>query len=92
MAKKTLSEQIQTELFEIRDFDVVLLSRVSVLTLIGTRRVLENKRAWWLEKLLTVSQFKKSLMNALPTSKLRILSMAVDVGRDTDRQVGLRKS
>ena len=38
MANQTLSEPIQKELSEIKDFDVVLLPRASVLTLIlGTR-------------------------------------------------------
>ena len=38
VASQTLSEPIQKELFEIKGFDVVLLPRVSVLTLsLGTR-------------------------------------------------------
>ena len=77
MANQTLSEPIQKELFEIRGSDVVLLPRVSGLTLIlGTRPGKQDclgkhwipsnsQQCAWLEQLLTVSQFKKSLMNAL---------------------------
>ena len=46
----------------------------------------------WLEELLTMSQFKKSLMNALRLTMTHIeiedsLSVAVAAGTDTDRQV-----
>ena len=63
--------------FDIRGFDVVMLPRVSVLTLgLGTRPGKQERlgKHWvpsnsqqyvWLEELLTVSQFKKSLVNAL---------------------------
>ena len=76
MTSQTLPEPIQKEVFEIRGFDVVLLPRVSVLTLIlGTRLGKQecqgkplppsnSEQCVWLEELLTVSQFKKSLMNA----------------------------
>ena len=67
MANQTLSEPNQKELFEIRGFDVVLLPRVSVLILItGNHWIPSNSQQYvWLEDLLTVSQFKISLMTAL---------------------------
>ena len=77
MANQTLSEPIQKELFVIKDFDVVWLPRVYALTLIletrpgkqeclGKLLIQSNSQQFvWLEELRTVSQFKKSLMNAL---------------------------
>ena len=77
MANQTLSAPIQKELFEIRGFNVVMLPRVSVMALIQMTRLAKQEclgKHWipsnrqqcvWLEELLTVSQFKKSLMSAL---------------------------
>ena len=76
MANQMLSEPIQKELFEIKDFDVVWLPRANVLTLILVKRpgkqeflgkpmIQSNSQQFvWLEGLLTMSQFKKSVMNA----------------------------
>ena len=70
-------EPIQKELFEIKDFDVVWLPRAHVLTLILVNRlgrqecmgkplIQSNSQQFvLLEELLTMSRFKKSLMNAL---------------------------
>ena len=67
MANQTLSEPIQEELFEIKDFDVVWLPRVYALTLIlgtrfGKQECLEkhwiqsnSQRCVWHEELRTVS-------------------------------------
>ena len=72
-----LSEPMQKELFEIKNFDVVWLPRAYVLTLIletrpGKQECLgkpliqsNSQQIVWLEELLTMSQFKKSLLNAL---------------------------
>ena len=77
MANQILLEPIQKELFEIKDFDVVWLPRAHALTLILEKRpgkqeclgkplMQSNSQQFvWLEELLTMSQFKKSLMNAL---------------------------
>ena len=77
MANQILSEPIQKELFEIIDFDVVWLPRAYALTLIletrlgkqeclGKPLIQSNSQQFlWLEDLLAMSQFKKSLMNAL---------------------------
>ena len=77
MANETLSKPIQKKLFEIKDSDVVLVPRVSVLTLIletrpGKQKCLgklliqsNGEQFVLLEELRTVSQVKKSLMNAL---------------------------
>ena len=71
MANQTLSEMIQKELFDIRGFDVDLLPRGSVLTLIlGTRPgkqkclgkhwIPSNSQQYvWLEELLTVSPIQE---------------------------------
>ena len=75
MANQTLSEPIQRELFEIKDSDVVWLPSAYVSTLILVKRPEKqeflgkpqsnSQQFVWLEELLTVSRFKKSLMNAL---------------------------
>ena len=77
MANQILLEPIQKELFEIKDFDVVWLPRAYALTLILEKRPGKQERLGkpliqsnsqqfvWLEELLTMSLFKKSLMNAL---------------------------
>ena len=87
MANPTLSETFQKELFEIMGFDVVWLPRAYVSTLIlvkrpGKHEVLENpliqsnsQQFVWLEGLLTVFRFKKSLMNALKLTLTDIETM-----------------
>ena len=65
LTNQTLSDAIQKELFEIRVFDVVLLPRVSVLTVIpGTRPGnLECLGKHWIPSdLVTVPQFKNVLL------------------------------
>ena len=76
-ANQTLSEPIQKELFDIKGFDVVWLPRAYVSTSILGKRpgkqeflgkplIQSNSQQFvWLEGLLTVSRFKKSLMSAL---------------------------
>ena len=108
MTNQTLSEPIQKELFEIKDFDTVWLPRVFALTLIlGTRTgkqeclgkhwIQSNSQQFvWLEELRTVSQFKKSLMNAQQLTMTYIDTEDSLRGsccwKDTDRKVSLRKS
>ena len=77
MANQIWLEPVQKELFEIKDLDVVWLPRAYAWTLIlekrpgkqecsGKPKIQSNNQQFvWLEELLTMSQFKKSLMNAL---------------------------
>ena len=104
MANQILSEPIQKELFEIKDFDVVWLPRACVLTLkrpgeqefLGKPLIQSNSQQFvWLEELLTMSQFIKSLMNApqLTTTYIepRIFSVAVAARKDTRQTRQLAK-